>query len=226
MRRNFRFKDYKNISNKEVFSIIYERGAWGKSPDPSQPYFSGSGSHDPLIVSTYLEAVIKFLESFSDKPAVLDLGCGDFAVGSNIRKFCSTYIACDIVPQLIEFNKIKYATLNVDFRVIDLVNDHLPSADIIIIRQVLQHLSNDDIKKLIPKLNNNYQFVILTEHIPNASLFKHNMDKPIGPDIRIDIQSGVILTSPPFNLKVAKMQKINEIQEGVGIISTILYQMF
>src|SRR5690606_31565392 len=88
-----------------------------------------------------------------------------------LRMFCSDYIACDIVPDLIEFNKKKYRTHNVDFRVVDLVTDVLPAGDIVFIRQVLQHLRNSQIKQLIPKLVQNYKILILTEHLASSNAF-------------------------------------------------------
>ena len=85
------------------------------------------------------------------------MGCGDFVVGSKIRSLCNQYIACDIVAPLIEYNKKKYQPLNVDFRTLNLISDNLPSADVVFIRQVLQHLSNIEIKNIIPKLAQNFK---------------------------------------------------------------------
>ena len=48
-----------------------------------------------------------FLLSLPKKPDVVDLGCGDFVIGSKLRKFCNKYIAVDIVDELINFNKKK-----------------------------------------------------------------------------------------------------------------------
>ena len=46
-------KEYENLSTQQVFTKIYEEGAWGKSPDPNQKFFSGSGSHDSAIINIY-----------------------------------------------------------------------------------------------------------------------------------------------------------------------------
>ena len=208
---------------KKIFSKIYEDEIWGKSNDPSQLFYSGIGSHDKVIVSTYIQAVHEFLSTFVKKPNVVDLGCGDFLVGSKIRQLCDNYIACDIVPELIEFNKHKYKTLDVDFRVVDLTTNDLPSGDIVFVRQVLQHLSNEQILKAIPKLCTKYKYLVLTEHLPISHEFEHNLDKPAGFDIRTGIESGLVLTSPPFNLKARNERKLCEVLYG-GIITTTLYQ--
>jgi hypothetical protein len=80
----------------------------------------------------------------------VDLGCGDFNVGSQLRPYCSEYVACDIVQSLIERNKLKFADRGVEFRALDMASDPLPAGDVVFIRQVLQHMSNAQILALLP----------------------------------------------------------------------------
>jgi len=221
------FKEYRNLSTQQVFTKIYEGGVWGRSSDPSQPFFSGSGSHDDTAVSVYVQAVGDFLSTLDKKPDVVDLGCGDFAVGSKLRHLCRRYTACDIVPKLIEFNKEKYKSLNVDFGVLDLTTDELPDGDIVFIRQVLQHLSNKRILAAIPKISAKYKYLILSEPLPPTRVFDHNVDIPVGPHIRLGIQSGIVLTSPPFNLRVKSELQLCGAPEPKlgGLIITTLYRL-
>ena len=214
-----------SLSATEIFSSIYKNGLWGKSNDPSQPYFSGSGSHNQAVTSVYISAVSDFLQCLPQLPTVLDLGCGDFTIGSQLRKFCKTYIACDIVPDLIAFNKQKYSALDVDFRVLDLITDPLPQADVLFIRQVLQHLSNSQILQLIPKISGNFSWLVLTEHLPLNSKFTHNIDQSSGHHIRLEKHSGVVLTSPPFNLDIAQEEILCQARSGQGIVNTTVYRL-
>ena len=227
--RKYRIKKqldpYKGLTMQQVFTKIYEEGVWGKSDDPAQTFFSGIGSHEKSPTITYMQAVQKFLTSFEIKPDVVDLGCGDFFIGSNIRGFCGNYIACDIVPSLIASNKEKYKHLNVDFRVLDLTEDELPKAGIVFIRQVLQHLSNDRIKNAIPKIESHYKFIVLTEHLPSMKDFTPNIDILTGPCIRFRFESGIVLTKPPFNLKANDERVICEVPEGGGLIRTTVYKL-
>ena len=98
---------------------------------------------------SFLLQVNVILKKFSSKPNVVDLGCGDFAVGSMLRKDCNNYIAVDILDKLINKNKKIYKNLNVDFRTLDFTKDNLPEGDICFVRQVLQHLSNTIIIKIV-----------------------------------------------------------------------------
>jgi 2-polyprenyl-3-methyl-5-hydroxy-6-metoxy-1,4-benzoquinol methylase len=225
VRLNVRLNRFRNVSTQEVFSLIYEEGIWGNSKDKSRPFFSGSGSDDSVIVSSYIQAMRAFLSTLDRKPKVVDLGCGDFTVSSKIRDLCDTYIACDIVPQLVKFNKETYKELDVDFKVIDFTTEAIPSGDIVIIRQVLQHLSNSQIMQVIPKLISQYKYVILTEHLPDLQRFEHNDDITSGPETRLGFESGVVLTSAPFNLKAKSERVLCQVPESNGVITTTVYQL-
>lgn len=217
-------KDFESLSTQEIFSKIYKSGVWGKSSDPNLPFYSGSGSHDKKVTNVYLAQITSILQNLPKKPNVVDLGCGDFSIGSKVRPFCNNYIACDIVPELIIYNKEKYKNFNVDFKCLDLITDPLPKGDIVFIRQVLQHLSNEQILKFVSKIYSSCNILILTEHLPKLNSFKPNLDKPAGPDIRTGINSGIVLTEPPFNLIAVDKQLICEVDEDGGIIRTILYR--
>ena len=226
-------KVYEGLSAQQVFTKIYEEGHWGQSPNSDQRFFSGRGSHNADIVNTYVEAVSAFLSSFVTKPNIVDLGCGDFTVGSKVRVLCDRYIACDIVESVISWNKQRYVNDDVDFRVLDISHDKLPAGDVVFVRQVLQHMSNRQIEGALSQITDKYKYLILTEHLPATGSFAHNLDKPAGPDIRLRLDSGVVLTSPPFNLAIKQEIKLCEfydshLAEGEspkGVIRTTLYQL-
>src|ERR1039457_761942 len=218
-------KTFRTLSVKEAFTKIYTDALWGKSTTARDDFFSGSGSNQPHIVATYISAVDTFLKSLDNKPRVVDLGCGDFSVGSQIRSLCGPYIACDVVEPLIERNKDKYRGLDVDFRAVDITADELPDGDVVFIRQVFQHLSNELIIKALPIISSKYRYLLLTEHVPSSPTFIPNIDKPTGPDTRLANASGVVLTSPPFNLKVRRAEVLCEALEAGSIIQTHLYQL-
>ncbi len=228
-RRRLRLKygnaEYKALTTQQVFTKIYEEGAWGKSDDPSQKFYSGSGSHDASVAGPYVDAIRTFLSTFKVRPDVVDLGCGDFYIGSQVRFLCEGYIACDIVEPLLMFNKEKYKSLDVDFRVLDITKDELPRADIVFVRQVLQHLSNKQILNAIRQISNNYRYLVLTEHHPRVDMFVPNLDKAVGADFRLKANSGVILTRKPFNLKVKSERRLCEVHEQGGRVVTMLYEL-
>jgi hypothetical protein len=222
MRRD---REFSRLTAKDAFTKIYTEGLWAKSSNDQDSFSSGSGSRHPHIVGTYIGAVEKFLTSLDQKkPDVVDLGCGDFFIGSQIRHLCGNYIACDIVDSLIARNKNIYRHMDVDFRVLDITSDELPDGDVVFVRQVLQHLSNDLILNAIPKIESKYKYLLLTEHLPHSSSFAPNIDKPTGPDVRLRYESGVVLTRPPFNMQAKRDVVLCQADVSGSLIQTRLYQ--
>ncbi len=160
----------------DAFSQIYESGLWGGERDE---YFSGLGSREPRIVGPYVDSVRAFADSFQSKLDAVDLGCGDFSVGAQIRSAFNTYRAYDVVPAVIDQNRRQYDGWNVEFGCIDIVEHPLPPGDVVMLRQVLQHLSNAQIARVVPKLTN-YRYLIITEHLPGNADFRPNLDMPMG----------------------------------------------
>ncbi len=222
-RRLKRQREFAGLSTQEVFTKIYQERLWGTAPDPQQRFHSGSGSSDPKLVAPYVAAVRSILAEFTVKPSAVDLGCGDFQVGAQLRDLCSSYLACDIVEPLIAHHREKYGHLDIEFRVLDLARAALPPADVVFIRQVLQHLSNDAIAAAVHKIAAGYRYLILTEHLPSSADFVPNLDKPTGRDIRLYHGSGIDLTRPPFNLRVSEARCICEVPQMGGVIRTFFY---
>ncbi len=207
----------KAANRAELFSAIYTRNMWGGA---SEDFYSGHGSHYPDVVQPYVDAVIELLRAIPGPPNVCDLGCGDFAVGSQIRPHAGGYIAADIVPELVARNAARFP--DTEFRVIDLVADDLPDADIVFIRQVLQHLSNDDIASALPKLAK-FPRIVITEDVPTTD-FVPNADKLAGFDVRLASSSGVDITAPPFNFPVKVSRVICEVAYGTAWLRTTYYE--
>lgn len=205
---------------KAVMEQIYEQQLWGSG---ATAFYSGEGSHQAAIVQPYLEAVSAFLASFTQPLVVCDLGCGDFNVGKHLVPFSKRYVGVDIVADLIAFNQQHFKDEKLSFHCLDLAKDELPEGDCAILRQVLQHLSNAEIMKILAKLRA-YQYIILTEHLPTQD-FEANKDIIAGQGTRLKKESGVDLLAPPFNFKVKEERTLLSVSlnELAGIIVTKLY---
>lgn len=208
---------------KDVMNQIYEMNLWGGN---QFDFYSGIGSHDAKIIDPYLKVIIAFLESYNRSLIVCDLGCGDFNIGKHLTKYSKKYIAIDVVENLTKRNKNLYKDHNLEFYCLDIINDKLPSGDCIILRQVLQHLSNKDIEKVIKKITV-YKYIILTEHIPLGN-FVSNKDIISGQGIRLKQNSGVNILEAPFNLKIKDQKQLEEhiLENNKGRILTTLFKVF
>jgi len=216
-------KTKKSWPTKDAMAQIYENNLWGKS---ESGFYSGIGSHHPELVNPYIQAVRSFLTSFDTPLVVCDLGCGDFNVGKELVHYTKKYIAADIVPELIERNRESFTAENLEFRCLDIASDELPSGDCVILRQVLQHLSNREVQRVVNKLAD-YKYIILTEHLPEGD-FTPNKEIISGQGIRLKKQSGLDLLASPFNLEVKEeMQLLSQpAKDSNGLIVTTLYRMF
>ena len=208
---------------KEVMEQIYEMKLWGGT---AFDFYSGAGSHDPRIINPYLDVLISFLDAYNKSLVVCDLGCGDFNIGKHLTKYAKKYIAIDIVETLINRNKKVYIEDNLEFCCLDITKDELPLGDCIILRQVLQHLSNKEIQNVIKKIAH-YKHIILTEHIPLGN-FVPNKDIISGQGIRLKQNSGVNILEAPFHLNIKEEKQLGAyiLENNKGRIVTTLYNVF
>tara|TARA_R100001369_G_scaffold14782_2_gene29500 strand:- start:1277 stop:1936 length:660 start_codon:yes stop_codon:yes gene_type:complete len=208
---------------KEAMMQVYENNLWGGD---KTEFYSGLGSHDTEVVYTYINVVSTFLKELKTPPVVCDLGCGDFNVGKELVPFAKHYHAIDIVPDLIAHHKRTFTADNLSFYTLDIAKDDLPTGDCAIVRQVLQHLSNSEIKAIVEKLYR-FTYVILTEHLPEGA-FEPNADIISGQGIRLKKQSGVDLLTAPFHFKVKEAKQLLSIPSPgfKGNLVTTLYRVF
>lgn len=208
---------------KAAMQQIYSENLWGGS---TYDFYSGEGSHLSEFVDPYVNVVTSFLNSLKEPITVSDLGCGDFNVGEQLVKHTKKYFAVDIVPKLIQRNKKLFKAKNLLFQCLDIAKDDLPPADCVILKQVLQHLSNKEVHQVVKKLVN-YKYVILTEHIPGGK-FKPNKDIISGQGTRLKKNSGLNITESPFNFEAKEERLLLSIhlEESKGVIETKLYKLF
>lgn len=216
-------KTKKPWPTKKAMEQVYAFKLWGGN---ESDFYSGEGSHDPDILRPYLDALIAFFTSFENPLVVCDLGCGDFNVGKELVKYTQKYVAVDIVSDLIAHNKETFQEKNLEFHCLDIAVDTLPQGDCALIRQVLQHLSNAEIKSIVAKLAA-FKYVVLTEHLPEGD-FTPNKEIISGQGIRLKKQSGINLLAPPFNLKVKeeKLLSTTLLGDTKGVIITTLYKIY
>jgi SAM-dependent methyltransferase len=184
-------------SAREIFADIYRDNKWGGADGT---FHSGSGS-----TTEHAERYASFVNHFARDHGVrriVDLGCGDFTVGARLLESGAEYVGVDIVPELVERNERAYGSLHVSFRCLDIIADELPPGDLCLVRQVLQHLSNEQIESVLNNLRR-YRYVLVTEHYPSPDVvLRPNVDKPCGEDVRIYDGSGVVLDAAPFCRRV------------------------
>ena len=219
IRFSFLHKEYKLLDNAQIFTKIYKNKLWNKKSNLI--FDSGSGSHEEYIVDQYVDVINKFL--LKNKFSVVDIGCGDFNIASKFYFNCRKYYGVDVVEDLIYYNNERYSDKNLQFINADATKEKLPTTDCVIIKEVLQHLTNKDIKLLIDNIGE-FKYVIITESYP-FELDEINKDKIKGPLSRHYNFSAVEIDKPPFNFLFKKKEEILSIErEGIGYLKTFLYE--
>lgn len=211
---------FANKSPRATFSEIYEKNVWGGKKGE---FYSGEGS-DQQVAQIYLSAVNRFFRDH--RPLrVIDLGCGDYRVASQFERTGYDYVGIDVVPGLIAKHNLESANESTFFMQCDIVSDDLPDGDVCLIRQVLQHLSNDEITKIITKCRSKYDYLIITEHYPPLGTeFVPNIDIPHGAHLRLSKNSAVCLDEPPFGLCSPKLLAEAIVDKDQTVIRTFLFE--
>ena len=193
------------------------------------PTAEGNGAWRGACVDVYVESISRVLRSrTADRPLrIIDLGCGDFSVGRRLLGAAEniTYVGCDIVPELVQAHSRSVDDPRVSFQALDIVIDDLPDGDICLVREVLQHLCNADVSRVLKKLGK-YKEVYITEARPVTLEGPPNPDKPSGPGVRWDWRTGhgrgLEFDQPPFCLRVEEICRArhNTVEE------VVTYRMF
>jgi SAM-dependent methyltransferase len=195
----FRSQRYAQMDLQSTFEHIYSAGDWAGSSE--RGLCSGPGSRG-RYVEEYCQMLSLILRDHRVK-SLADLGCGDFNTGLTISRMVDSYIGVDIAGPVIEANTRAFADDRVRFLQADLTSSSLPEADAGILRQVLQHLSNREIGRVLGNVLRTYPLVVITEHIYVGPKARPNVDIPHGAGTRIHEKSGVFIDQFPFLLEGA-----------------------
>lgn len=217
----FRNRRNQKRSAQAVFSEVYSLKKWG---DKGTQFFSGPGSLDEFS-EPYINMLSGYLNSeFEANVTLVDLGCGDFRVGEKLvaKLPMLNYHGVDVVAEMIEQHNSLHANQRVQFSCLDLAQDPLPEGDVATIRQVLQHLSNQQIMQICQKFSQ-YQAVFITEHYP-ANLKQANADIVHGAKTRRKRNSAVVLDQAPFALNnLEEVLRVDHRRAGEALV-THLYR--
>ncbi len=174
--------------SEEIFTHIYDVGLWGK--DQNGKGTSGGGSSFESAVE-YIVFLNKFIKA-NDIKSIVEIGCGDWEVMSHVDLSNVNYMGFDVVKSVIDGLIEKYSSSNVRFAFADCINDSLPKADLLLCKDVLIHLTNKDVFKIIKKFKD-YKHVLVTTDVEASNLTSCNRDIALGDWREVD------LSAPPFN---------------------------
>ena len=176
-------------TTEEAFTDTYLSGEWGRNQDGEG--FSGSGStyENTKLYRGLLKDLLKALNITS----IVDVGCGDWTFSQHVDWGKINYTGYDIVKHVIEKNCQKFASSTIQFFHGNAINMDLKPADLLICKDVLQHLPNSDILNFLPQLKK-FKYCLITNDVDPGTFTSNNMSIPAGAYRTVDIMQA------PFNL--------------------------
>ncbi len=167
-----------------VFSDIYDRNAWHHG--------SGTGSL-PETTGPYREMLVRFLRD-NAIASVVDFGCGDWQFARLMDWTGIDYLGLDVVPAVVAANRARFAAPGIRFETVGALAD-LPPADLLLCKDVLQHLPLEEIEACLAFFATRYRFALVTNDVlPDTGLnapVPHGACRPL----RLDL--------PPFGRAAA-----------------------
>ena len=187
-----RLRAYKKMLQKETlqerFSDIYKKNFWN-----SDQSLSGVGSEIEYTESLR-NWLVKVIPEYQIRKFV-DAPCGDFNwMRLVLPKLNVEYFGFDIVESVISNNKEAYSDKNIHFEVANICKDELPECDLLMVRDCLFHLSNEDINKFLANIAKvDYKYLLTTSHVLDESFVNKDI---VSGDFRL-----INLFIEPFNFR-------------------------
>jgi SAM-dependent methyltransferase len=205
----------------EVFTRIYHRHHWGGvSP-------SGPGS-DPKLLHSYLDFLGRII-SEKRVTSVVDIGCGDWALAQKLDWQGVEYTGIDIVSDIVSKLNENFGRDHVRFLCADALTSDLPFADLCIMKDVLQHLSNASVHTLLGKLTRRFKYALLTNDVSHRKKGGWRTGwKTSSLEANCDIANGgyrpLRLMEAPFHLSATRLKLIplRFKREVFGSLGTVL----
>lgn len=167
-----------------IFTKIYETNYWG-----SKETFSGGGS-EVTVTKNIRPEITALIERFQIK-SIADAPCGDFNWMKLVDLGTCKYIGIDIVKALIDKNSKLFASQFREFKHRNLIEDEIDKVDLILCRDMLAHLTNEQIFNVLRNFKKSgSKYLLATTNIRT----KENVDIQTPGDWRL-----LNLELPPFN---------------------------
>lgn len=138
-----------------IFDDIYRGDRWG--------FGSGHGSL-PSVTKGYRAYLEMFIRENSVR-SVVDYGCGDWQFSRLINWGDASYLGVDIVEKVIVDNQRLYANEKIAFQHIMPNGSDFAGADLLVVKDVLQHMSEKDIKLFLSKVVPKFKYCLITNCI-------------------------------------------------------------
>lgn len=173
MSYNNKFKnkqgEFINISSEVFSNIVEENGI--------SSVFGPASFHENTI--EYRNFLEKFIIDNSVHN-IVDIGCGDFRVFEKCSFHNASYLGLDISDKVVEYNKMMYSKEKINFQKMPASFTDLPTGDLLIIKGLFQHLSDDEIISFRDVVLEKYKFCLITNSFDTEGVTRNtNIDSGV-----------------------------------------------
>lgn len=178
-------RNIQTANMRKAFENVYKNEDW------KNEYGTKSGSGASFECSGVFVAWLEWFVSKNKIKSILDLGCGDFELMKNLSFNGYRYTGVDIVKSIIDENKKNFSCNgDLSFICADISTFKINAKfDLAIMKDVLQHLSHEDIISVVGNLKNCAKKAILVNDHAESNV-----------DIKTGGYRGLNLIAEPFNL--------------------------
>ena len=139
---------------EEAFKNIHKKNIWGGG--------SGTGSKMSRNNKKYIEKLQNVIEE-KEIHTICDVGCGDWEFSQHIDFLGKKYLGIDCIPDVVKKNQEKFTKDNITFEHKVIGKGYLPKGyDLIIIKDVIQHWTDEDIVSFFEPILKNNKYVFCT----------------------------------------------------------------
>lgn len=143
----------------------------------------------PEHTRPYVALLQNFLREHEIR-SVVDLGCGDWQFSRTIDWSGIDYLGLDVVRSVVKVNRRAFATASIHFKTLS-IGDPLPPADLVVCKDVLQHLPLDVVAGYFAEFRKRYKHALVTNDVFPDDLLNVDISAGEARAIRPDL--------PPFS---------------------------
>ncbi len=189
-----------NLRLENLFTEYYQNNYWGGEK-------SKSGRGSEINQTREISLALPKLFTQYNISSIADIGCGDFNWFQYLDLKGVQYHGYDIVKPMIESNNKKFANEHIKFTKLDITKNSFERSDLVICRDVLVHLSFENIQKVINNIRlSNSRYFITTSFSSTT--------------VNVDIRNGdwrpINLLKEPFNFPKPIMTLNEKCSENNG----------
>lgn len=198
---------FRDVNIERIFTEHYEQNVWINDES-----VSGDGSTVEYTENLRRELPVLF-QKF-EIGSILDAPCGDYNWFQHVDRGDIAYRGGDIVTDLIRNNNERYGNRTTRFQKLDITNDPLPAADLMICRDVLFHFSDKDAMRFWRNFADSDIVYILTTSHPEC---RKNFDILTGQFRLLNLEK------PPFSFS-EPLLAIDDWKAGFPVRKMLLWR--